>query len=277
MIEVGKYHDLPVLRLKEAGAYLDDGNQGILLPRRYVPEGTKAGDILHVFIFFDSEDRLIATTEKPTAICGEIACLKVVGLNRFGAFLDWGLPKDLLIPSSAMRSTFRQGGNYLVYITTDPKSNRLMATQYFDHLLSNENLSVKEKDKVSMTVYRKTDIGYVMIINHQHTGMLHFNEIYRPIEIGDQADGYIVRIRPDNTMDVRLGSLGHERTDTEADKILSMLQAKGGYLPYHDKSDPDEIYAVFGMSKKAFKMALGRLYKARRIELTDQGIKWSAG
>jgi len=260
--------------MKEAGAYLDDGNQGILLPRRYVPAETKTGDLLRVFIYFDSEDRLIATTENPKAVCGEIASLNVVGLSRFGAFLDWGLPKDLFIPSSAMRSPFRQGGNYLVYITIDPKSQRLMATQYFDHLLSNENLSVKEKDKVHLLVYRKTDIGYVMIINHKHTGLLHFNEVYRPVEIGDAMEGYIVKIRPDNTIDVRIGSPGYERTDNEAEKILSMLQKKGGFLPYHDKTDPEEIYAVFGMSKKAFKMAVGRLYKERRIDISGEGIKW---
>jgi predicted RNA-binding protein (virulence factor B family) len=148
-----------------------------------------------------------------------------------------------------------------------------MATQYFDHVLNNESLTVKEKDLVALTVYRKTDIGYVMIINHLHLGVLHFNEIYKNLEIGEVLEGYIVKIRTDNNIDLRIGKPGFIRTDEEAEKILHLLHQKGGYLPYHDKSDPEEIYAVFGMSKKAFKMAIGRLYKQRSIELTDSGIK----
>lgn len=272
-LEIGQYNNLNVLRIKTAGAYLDDGAEGVLLPSRYVPEGTKPGDPLRVFIYHDSEDRLIATTEIPKAICGDIVMLKVAGLSKFGAFMDWGLPKDLFVPRTAMRSPFRQGGSYLVYLMLDPKSDRIMATQYFDHVLSNESLTVKEKDRVHLTAYRKTDIGYVMIINHRHTGILHFNEIYQSIEPGDEMEGYIVKIRPDHTIDLRLGKPGHERTDTEAIKILHLLEAKGGFLPYHDKTAPEIIYEIFGMSKKAFKMALGRLYKEQKIELTAAGIK----
>ncbi len=272
-VKVGQFNTLEVLRLKEAGAYLNDGNDGILLPKRYVPKGIKAGDVLNVFIYHDSEDRLIATTERPNAMLGEIALLQVIGLSQFGAFLDWGLPKDLFVPRTAMRSPFRQGGYYLVYITSDPKSGRLMATEYFDHVLSNEDLSIKEKDKVQLTVYRKTDIGYVMIVNHKHTGLLHLNEVFRPLSVGDQTEGYVVKIRPDNTIDLRLGKPGFERTDTESEKVLSILHKKGGFLPYHDKSDPQEIYDVFGMSKKAFKMAVGKLYKERKITIETQGIK----
>jgi predicted RNA-binding protein (virulence factor B family) len=272
-IKVGQFNTLEVLRLKEAGAYLDDGNDGILLPKRYVPKGIKAGDILNVFVYHDSEDRLIATTEQPKALLGEIAQLQVAGLSQFGAFMDWGLPKDLFVPRSAMRSPFRQGGYYLIYITSDPKSGRLMGTEYFDNVLNNENLSIREKDKVKLTVYRETDIGYVMIINHRHTGILHFNEVYKPLTIGDTTEGYIVKIRPDHTIDLRLGKPGFERTDTESEKILSLLHKKDGFLPYHDKSDPQEIYKVFGMSKKAFKMAIGKLYKERKIIIEPQGIK----
>lgn len=272
-IKVGQFNTLEVLRLKEAGAYLDDGNDGILLPKRYVPKGIKAGDILNVFVYHDSEDRLIATTEQPKALLGEIAQLQVAGLSQIGAFMDWGLPKDLFVPRSAMRSPFRQGGYYLIYLTTDPKSGRLMGTEYFDHVLNNENLSVREKEKVELMVYRETDIGYVMIINHRHTGVLHFNEVFKPLAIGDTTEGYIVKIRPDHTIDLRLGKPGFERTDTESEKILSLLHKKDGFLPYHDKSDPQEIYEVFGMSKKAFKMAIGKLYKERKITITSQGIK----
>jgi predicted RNA-binding protein (virulence factor B family) len=272
-LEIGQYNNLKVLRIKTAGAYLDDGAEGVLLPSRYVPGGTKPGDQLRVFIYHDSEDRLIATTEIPKAVCGDIVMLKVAGLSKFGAFMDWGLPKDLFVPRTAMRSPFRQGGSYLLYLMPDPKSGRIMATQYFDHVLTNEPLTVKEKDPVHLTAYRKTDIGYVMIINHRHTGILHFNEIYQSIEPGDEMEGYVVKIRPDHTIDLRLGKPGYERTDTEAIKILSMLESKGGYLPYHDKTAPEMIYEIFGMSKKAFKMAIGRLYKQRKIEITQGGIK----
>lgn len=272
-VEVGQYQNLQVLRIKEAGAYLDDGDKGILLPSRYVPRGAKPGDNLRVFIYHDSEDRLIATTENPKVTCYEIALLQVAGLSKFGAFLDWGLPKDLFVPRTAMRTPFRQGGSYLVYVTTDPKTGRLMATEYFDQILSNELITVKEKDPVQLVVYRKTDIGYVMIINAKHTGLLHFNEVFQPLEIGDQVEGYIVKIRPDHGIDLRLGKPGHIRTNSEAEKILSMLESKGGFLPYHDKSDAQEIYEVFGMSKKAFKMAIGRLYKEKKIEITTQGCR----
>jgi len=273
MLQAGSYYNLSILRIKEAGAYLDDGEKGILLPARYIPKEAKPGDSVSVFIYHDSEDRLIATTETPKAIAGEIVRLQVAGLSKFGAFLEWGLPKDLFIPASAMRSPFRLGGAYLVNIIIDPKSGRLMATQYFDHILSNEALTVKEKEAVHLTAYRQSDIGYVMIINHKHLGVLHSNEVYTDIETGDIKEGYIVKIRPDQTIDLRLGKPGFLRTDEEAEKILSLLHKKGGYLPYHDKSTPDEIYAVFGMSKKAFKMALGRLYKERKIELTEGGCK----
>lgn len=272
-IQAGKYHNLPVLRLKEAGAYLDDGDKGILLPSRYIPKGTKEGDILTVFVYHDSEDRLIATTEKPQAVCGEIILLEVADVSKFGAFMHWGLPKDLFVPRSAMRSPFRKGGHYLVYVTIDPKTGRLMGTQYFDHILNNEHLTVKEKDQVHLTVYRKSDIGYVLIINHLHTGMLHFNEVYQPLNIGDKLEGYIVKIRSNNTIDLRLGSPGFMRTDTDAEKIISFLQSEGGFMPYNDKTDPELIYEVFGISKKAFKIAIGRLYKERKIDITSDGCR----
>jgi predicted RNA-binding protein (virulence factor B family) len=148
-----------------------------------------------------------------------------------------------------------------------------MASQYFDHVLNNDTLTVQEKESVTLTVYRNSEIGYVMIIHHKHEGLLHFNEVYTDLEPGDVVEGYIVKIRPDHTIDVRLGKPGFIRTDAEAEKILELLHQKGGYLPYHDKSDPEEIYRVFGMSKKAFKMAIGRLYKQHKIELTSSGCK----
>lgn len=273
MIQPGQYNRLTVDRMKEAGAFLNDGKQGLLLPKRFVPKGTRVGDELTVFVYHDSDDRLIATTQHPKAVVGDIALLKVVGNSPHGAFLDWGLMKDLFVPKSKQISPMRLGGEYLVQLYIDEQTGRIAANQYLEHLLSNEELTVKEKEVVQLIVYRKTDLGYVMIINNKHIGLLHFNEVFRELEVGDRMEGYIKTIRPDHKIDLTLGKPGYQRVEDESSKILRLLQEHNGYLPYHDKSDPDEIYAFFGMSKKAFKMAVGKLYKERKVELTTTGIK----
>ena len=273
MIRPGHYNRLTVDRMKEAGAFLNDGKQGLLLPKRFVPKGTRVGDELTVFVYHDSDDRLIATTQQPKAVVGDIALLKVVGNSPHGAFLDWGLMKDLFVPKSKQISPMRLGGEYLVQLYIDEQTGRIAASQYLEHLLSNEELTVKEKEVVQLIVYRKTDLGYVMIINNKHIGLLHFNEVFRELEVGDQLEGYIKTIRPDQKIDLTLGKPGYQRVEDESSKILRLLQEHNGYLPYHDKSDPDEIYSFFGMSKKAFKMAVGKLYKQRKIELTQTGMK----
>ncbi|MFN9115141.1 MAG: S1 RNA-binding domain-containing protein, partial [Bacteroidota bacterium] len=271
MIQAGQYHELKVLRIKDAGAYLNDGKDGILLPKKEMPRGTKQGDELTVFVYHDSEDRPIATTLHPKAIVGDIVKLKVVGNSRVGAFLDWGLMKDLLVPKSKQISPMRLGGEYLVHVYLDEKTGRVAASQYLEHLLSNDPLSVKEKDPVQLTVYRKTDLGYVMIINKQHTGLLHFNDVFRELEIGEQIEGYIKTIRPDHKIDLAVGKPGYQRVEDETGKIIRLLHEKNGFLPYHDKTDPETIYDVFGMSKKAFKMAIGKLYIEKNIYLLDNG------
>jgi predicted RNA-binding protein (virulence factor B family) len=273
MIKVGQYNTLTVQRLTDFGLYLDDGAAGILLPKRFVPEGAKPGDELEVFIYHDGEDRLIATTQKPFATVGEIANLKVVNATPQGAFLDWGLMKDLFVPRSKQVSFMRVGAHYLVRLYIDEQTGRTAATEKIDQFLSNDLLTVKEKDIVHLTVYRRTDIGYVVIINHQHTGVIHHNEIYRNISAGDSFEGFIKTIRPGNKIDVAAGKPGRARVETETEKILRLLQENNGYLPYYDKSSPVEIYDVFGMSKKTFKMAIGGLYKQKKIELVSAGIK----
>ncbi|HEY8389179.1 MAG TPA: S1-like domain-containing RNA-binding protein [Parasegetibacter sp.] len=273
MVNVGNYNVLRVEREVSFGVYLDDGNEGILLPGRYVPEGVKSGDEIRVFVYHDSEDRLIATTETPKAIVGEIALLKVVSVTQQGAFLDWGLMKDLFVPRSKQRTGMRVGGEYLVRLYIDERTGRVTATEKFDHTLSNEQLTVKPLEPVHLTVYRRTDIGYVVIINHLHTGVLHFSDIFRPIKHGESLRGYIKNIRENNEIDVALGTPGFKRTEEESDKILRLLKENNGYLPYHDKSSPEEVYEYFGMSKKTFKMTTGILYKQRKIELTKTGIK----
>jgi len=274
MIKVGEYNDLKVLRQVEFGLYLEGTEEGILLPKRFVPPGTKVDDTLHVLVYHDSENRLIATTQKPIGVVGEIVRLRCVDVTPAGAFMDWGLMKDLFVPKSRQLMGMRKGGEYLVKIYVDEQTGRVAATEKFDYSLSNEELTVKEMEIVHLTAYRRTDLGYVMIINHKHTGLLHFNEIYRSITVGDSFEGYIKKIYPEeNKIDVVLGRPGYQRVEAETDKILRLLQENNGYLPYHDKSDPEEIYQFFGMSKKTFKMSIGKLYKDKKIELTKTGIK----
>ncbi|HSK13239.1 MAG TPA: S1-like domain-containing RNA-binding protein [Phnomibacter sp.] len=272
-IEIGTYNELPVLREVAFGMYLDDGKEGILLPKRFIPDGLKVGDSIRVFIYHDGEGRLIATTQTPKAGVGDFARLKVVDMNRQGAFLDNGLMKDLFVPNSKMRDRMKVGGEYLVYVYLDLETRRLTATEKFDHALSNDNLTVEEKEKVQLVVYRRTDIGYVVIINGKHTGVLHFSDIFQTIRVGDRLQGYVKKIYDDNRIDVAIGDRGYGRVEGESDKILRMLNDAGGFLPYHDKSDPEEIYEVFGMSKKAFKMAVGHLFRARKIQIEDKGIR----
>lgn len=280
MIHVGEYNTLPVKKELAFGLILDDGGEGILLPKRFVPRGAKPGDQLKVFLYHDSEDRLIATTQHPKGILGDIVKLKVVSLTPQGAFLDWGLMKDLFVPKSKQLTGMRLGGEYLVKIYLDEQTGRLAATEKIEPLLSNENLTVKEKDGVDLTVYRRTDIGYVVIINNRHTGVLHFNEIFRDIAIGDRFQGFIKQILPadktpsgETQIDVVAGRPGYERTEDAATTILRLLKEHKGHLPYHDKSDPEAIYSFFGMSKKTFKMTTGRLYKEKKIKITDEGIE----
>jgi len=273
MIQVGQYNRLKVQRFKDAGAFLEDGKEGLLLPKRFVPAGTNIDDELTVFVYHDSEDRLIATTQHPLAVVGEIALLKVVGLSPHGAFLDWGLMKDLFVPRSKQLSPMRLGGEYLVQVYIDEQTGRIAATEYIEQLLSNEELTVKELDEVDLIIYRETELGYEVIINNKHLGLLYSNEVYQNISIGDKLKGFIKTIRPDNKIDVALGKPGYQRVEDEAEKILRLLAQQNGYLPYHDKSSPEDIYNVFGMSKKTFKMTLGKLYKEKKIELTKTGIK----
>lgn len=273
MIKVGEYNYLKVSREVDFGVYLDDGAEGILLPKRYVPAGSKPGDELKVFIYHDSEDRLIATTQQPKGKVGEMVKLKAVGVTPQGAFLDNGLMKDLFVPRSKQLTHMMTGGEYLVKIYIDERTGRMTATEKIEPFLSNDRLTVKEMDVVNLTVLRRTDIGYVMIINHLHTGVLHFNEIYREISTGDRFEGYVKKIYPDNKIDVVIGKPGYQRVEDEVQKIIRLLQENNGYLPYNDKSDPNDIYAFFGMSKKTFKMTTGNLYKQRKIEFTKTGIR----
>jgi predicted RNA-binding protein (virulence factor B family) len=272
MVQVGKFNVLKVIRKVDFGVYLDDGAEGILLPKRFVPPNTAIDDELKVFLYHDSENRVIATTMSPKGIVGDIVLLKVVNVTPQGAFLDWGLMKDLFVPRSQQLMGMRVAGEYLVKIYLDEQTGRVAATEKIEVFLTNDPLTVKELDPVDLTVYRRTDIGYVVIINNLHTGVLHFNEIYRNINIGDRFKGYIKTIRPENKIDVVAGQAGYKRVEGETEKLIRLLQENNGYLPYNDKSSPDDIYEFFGMSKKTFKMATGALYKQGKISFAKEGI-----
>ena len=273
MIKIGEYNLLKVIKQKPMGAFLDDGAEGILLPKRFLPADTKTGDQLNVFLYHDSEDRIIATTLKPKGVLGDIVKLKVVSTTPQGAFLDWGLMKDLFVPKSQQISFMRPMGEYIVKIYLDEQTGRLAATERIDQFLSNDELTVKKKDIVDLLVYRQSDLGYVVIINNKHTGILHFSEVYRDVEIGDRFEGFIKTILPGNKIDVVAGKPGYGRVENESEKVVRLLKENDGYLPYHDKSSPEDIYSFFAMSKKTFKMTTGLLYKQRKIEFTPSGIK----
>ncbi|MCY7292117.1 MAG: RNA-binding protein, partial [Ferruginibacter sp.] len=228
----------------------------------------------------DGEDRLIATTQKPKGILGDIVKLRTISVTEHGAFLDNGLMKDLFVPKSKQQNVMIPNGEYLVKIYLDEQTGRLAATEKIEQFLSNEELTVKELEVVDLIVYRRTDIGYVCIINNKHTGVLHHNEIYRNITAGDKFTGFIKKIyAEDKTSDLRYridvsaGKPGYNRVEDETEKILRLLKENEGFLPYHDKSDPEEIYSFFGMSKKTFKMTTGNLYKQRKLSFEKDGIR----
>ncbi len=273
MVQVGKYNTLKVVKEVDFGLYLDGDADEILLPKRYVPEGLAIDDEVKVFVYHDNDGRLIATTEKPVATVGEIAMMEVGGVTEHGAFLKWGIMKDVFIPLSHQTTRMRVGDKRLVFLFIDERTGRVTASEKIDKQLSNYELTVAVDDEVNLVVFQKTDIGYKVIINSVHTGVLHFNEVFKELRIGDKLDGYIKNIRSGNKIDVSPGKKGYTRILNEEDRLLAILKENNGYLPYNDKSDPESIYSYFGMSKKSFKMLLGALYKKRLIEFTQTGTK----
>jgi len=272
-INVGQFNLMRVDRKVDFGFYMDDGGEGILLPKRFVPSGLQIDDTISVFVYHDSDNRLIATTQEPFAVVGDIAALKVVEVTSQGAFLDWGLMKDLFVPVSQQLSTMRLGGKYLVKLYIDAQTGRVAATEKIDKQISNDNLTIKEGEKVKIQVYRESEIGYVVIVNQIHQGLVYKNEVFTHLHIGQFIDeAFVKKIREDNKLDIVLGKQGGEKLADDNQKIMSLLKSHKGFLPYHDKSAPDDIYAFFGMSKKAFKMNVGMLYKLKLISIEEDGI-----
>ncbi|MCZ2223796.1 MAG: RNA-binding protein [Chitinophagales bacterium] len=273
MVLVGKFNTLTINRKVDFGFYLDDGKEGILLPKRFAPKNVAIGDKVNVFIYHDSDNRLIATTQQPKGVVDDIVLLECVSTTNAGAFLDWGLMKDLFVAKSQQKVGMKKDGWYLVKIYIDAQTGRIAATEKIDRFLNNEILTVKEMQEVDLTIYRQTEIGYSCIINNQHIGLIHNNQIFQNLDIGNKLKGFVKTIREDNKIDIVLGKAGYKKTEDEAEKIIRLLKENNDYLPYHDKSLPEEIYRFFGMSKKTFKMTTGTLYKQRKINFTKTGIQ----
>jgi len=274
MANIGKLNTLTVMREAEQGLYLDGDNLGdILIPKRYVPAGTEVDDEIEVFIYTDSEDRIIATTEKPYAMVGQFGAMKVVHVNKFGAFLDWGLMKDLFVPFREQKMKMLEGNTYVVFVYLDLDSDRIAGSAKLDQFLDETPPPFEQGEEVEIIVAQRTDLGYKVIINETHWGLIFKNEIFGNIRIGDKRKAYIKNLRDDDKIDVSLQKEGYDRIDSVSKTILQKIEDEGGYLALTDKSSPEEISATFGISKKAFKKAIGALYKQRLIELDTHGIR----
>jgi len=274
MLNIGNYNTLRIIKILSFGAYLDGGEgKEILLPTRYVPDGAQVGDEVKVFIYHDNEGRLIATTLHPNAVVGEFAFMQVKSVNTMGAFLDWGLMKDLLVPYKEQKLTMREGKWYLVYVRLDHVTGRVMASARIEKFLNNIPPKYEFNQEVSLLVADDTEIGYKVIVNNLHWGMVYHNQVFQRLEKGEHLKGYVKEIREDDKLDISLTPLGYQKVDGIAQTILQALQMQNGFLPVHDKSDPEVIYSLFRCSKKAFKQAIGALYRQHRIALEPDGIR----
>ena len=274
MIRIGDYNTLTTVRSTSVGVFLeDDEGTEILLPNKYVPEDIKLGQSLKVFCYLDHEERPVATTLKPFIIRDEFAYLRTDQVNKIGAFLDWGLEKQLMVPFKEQRIRLEEGKRYIVHCFLDKQSFRLVASTKIDRFFDKENVTYKTNDQVNLLIGRKTDLGWEVIIENKHKGLLFFSDVFKNIGIGDKCFGYIKSIREDRKIDVSLEPIGVKMLDTAANQILDKLVANEGFLPLHDKSSPDEIRHQLQMSKKSFKKGVGVLYKQRKIELLSDGIR----
>lgn len=275
MAQLGKRNLLPVVRAATPGLYLDGGGLGeILLPRRYVPADCEPGAKLDVFVYRDSEDRLVATTEIPHAMVGDFACLNVVSVNeRVGAFLDWGLAKDLLLPFREQVRPLRTGQRVVVLIQLDPKSERIVATTRLNRHLSKDRPAYPNNQPVSLLITGRTVLGYNAIVENSHAGLLFGDKLAAPLSVGQRLKGFVREIHPNGKIDLSLDAAGYQRVGALTDLIVQALESNGGRLKFDDASSPQAIREAFGVSKKAFKQALGKLYKARRIQFQNPGIQ----
>ena len=272
MLNIGKINQLNVVKIQGVDVYLDNGTSGkVLLADKKMSANCQVGDALAVFVYVDSEGHLAATTKMPLAQVDDIAWLKVVSLNYVGAFMDWGLPKDLLVPFSEQHHEMEVGKSYLVKVFLDDK-NRIAATTKIDRFITDESVDFEAGQKVSLIIADKTELGVKAIVNNTHWGMLYQNELFQPLKRGQKLDGYIKQMREDHKIDLILHQPGYGKVVSLTDNILIKLKENDGVLMLSDKSPPEAIYATFGMSKKVFKQAIGALYKKKLISLDKNGI-----
>ena len=276
MTDIGKFNNLTIVKLLDFGVYLDGGEHGeILLPKRYAPPHARIGDRLDVFLYLDSDDRLIATTETPLAEVGEFAFLKVVSTTAVGAFLDWGLSKDLLVPFREQRMPMEQGKSYCVDVYLDKASRRIVASSKLDKFLKNSTLEFQPGQAVDLFIWKRTTLGYSAIIDNARLGILYENEVFQDLQPGQRVKGFIKKVRDDQKIDLSLRPPGYQGIPDVSDKILDALRKNGGFLAVSDSATPEMIQSLFGISKKTFKKAVGALYKKRLITLEDGGLRLS--
>ena len=271
-MQIGEYNTLEILRSTKVGLFLGDGTNDVLLPNKYVPKEFQIGDSLTVFVYLDHEERPVATTLQPYVKLNEFAHLKVNYINKFGAFLNWGLEKDLFVPFKEQARPMEEGKRYLVYCFMDDKTNRLVASSKTQQFLDKEEANYTNGEEVDLIISHISDAGINVIINEKHRGLAYANEVYGDIKPGLRMKGYIKQVRPDGKLDVSLRKLGVEAIEPSAQVILDELQANKGFLGLHDNSHPEDIKTVLKMSKKTFKKAIGTLYKQKLIEIKDDGI-----
>lgn len=273
-IRLGEYNHLTVTKQVDFGMYLDGGDEGeILLPSRYVPEGCKPGDELDVFIYLDNEERPVATTLVPKAKVGDFAFLEVAWVNQYGAFLDWGLMKDLFCPFREQKMKMEKGKGYIVHVHTDDESYRIVASAKVERYLDDTFPKYKKGEEVDLLVWQKTELGFKVIINNRHGGLVYHSQVFKDIHTGDRMKGYIDNVREDGKIDVTLQPTGKRQTKEFGETLLQYLKDNGRTCDLGDKSAAEDIYSRFGVSKKTFKKAVGDLYKQRLITISDNGIK----
>lgn len=274
MIKIGEYQSLKVSREMPQGLYLEDGEANeVLLPQKYITPEMEIDTEVKVFVYCDTEDRLVATTEEPVFTVGEFALLVVNDTNHVGAFCAWGVNKDLFIPYSNQVGSMQEGRHYVVYMYLDDKSERLVGTTRINKILEHHaDEDMKMGDEVALMVYNESELGYNVIINQKYAGLVYKSELPRPLQYGQQLKGYVKPIRPDGKIDISLTPIGHQSIAPNADKLWKRLEGAGGFLPFHDKSDADAIRMTFGISKKLFKKAVGTLYKKKLIRIESDGI-----
>lgn len=274
MITLGRTNTLIILREVSVGMYLGDSDgETVLLPKKFIEPEFRTGDEIEVFIYKDSDDRLIATRYQPYAEVGQFAFLNVSAVSQVGAFMDWGLEKDLFVPFKEQKHKMQEGHSYVVYIYIDEASQRIVASGKINKFINNDHLTIEQGQEVDLLVYNKTDLGFTCIINGKHKGLIYHNDLFTDLGVGDEVKGYVKLIRENNLIDLSLQNLGFKHVLSSTDKILEYLKHNEGYMNIHDKSSPDIIERKFNMSKATFKKAIGILYRQRKVTLHEDGVR----